>query len=207
VNRLRVCSITVGPFAANCYLLVGRESLVVIDPGAEPDRIRHHIHSCGLPPVAYLLTHGHADHISALPDLLAQIPAPVFLSPEDAGWAFSTANAIPPWYEPPLLCGAEVRDITKERLPDEWSSIRILPTPGHTPGSICILSEGTVFSGDTLFAGGVGRTDLPGGDPEKLQESLRRLAELDPDTRVLPGHGPPTTIGREILTGVLRCAR
>jgi len=69
------------------------------------------------------------------------------------------------------------------------------------------LSEGTVFSGDTLFAGGVGRTDLPGGDPEKLQESLRRLAELDPDTRVLPGHGPPTTIGREILTGVLRCAR
>lgn len=207
MNPLRVVSLAVGPFAANCYLLVGRRSLLVIDPGGEPDRIRHQIHSLGLPPAAYLLTHGHPDHIGALPDLLTHLPAPVLLSPQDADWAFSAANAIPPWYEPPRRCEARIRDIGRERLPGEWCTIRILPTPGHTPGSICIWLKGALFSGDTLFAGGVGRTDLPRGDPAKLQESLRRLAELDPNTRVWPGHGPPTTIGREILAGVLRQAR
>lgn len=199
MSELEVQVLVVGPFAANCYLVANPDSgsLLVVDPGAEPEKILHHVENVALPVTGYLLTHGHADHISALPELLQAHPAPVFIHPRDATWAFSPANRIDPWYPPVHITPAARKDCTSS-LPRGWEFLRVLPTPGHSPGSVCYLARHILFSGDTLFQGSVGRTDLPGGDPILMQQSLYHLAKLDSDIRVLPGHGPETTIGEEL---------
>jgi len=205
MRGLEIETIPVGPFAANCYLVTftGSESIAVVDPGAEPARLLEHIRRRRRPVAAYLLTHGHVDHLSALPELLRHYPAPAFLHPEDAAWACRPGNRIDPWYPPVRLDPETLEPWDPARLPEEWSFIRILHTPGHSPGSVCLLAGEVLFSGDTLFQGSVGRTDLPHGDARRLEESLRRLAALDPEILVLPGHGPATTIARERESGFL----
>ena len=198
---MRIETLVVGPYQVNCYVLsTDSDEAVVIDPGADADDILDYLRDEQLKPAAYLLTHGHADHISALGKMLATHAAPVLIHSEDQHWAFIERNQIPPFYAGLHPAPATLRTITDgEELLLAGIKFKVIATPGHTPGGVCFYSPDakTLFSGDTLFQGTVGRTDLPGGDGRILAQSLKKLAVLPVDTMVLPGHGPETTIGEE----------
>lgn len=201
---MRIHTLEVGAFMANCHLVwEDPAAVLVVDPGAEAARIAEALRVRQLRPAAVLLTHGHADHISALPGLLAEWPCPVYLSPLDAAWCFTDANEFPP-YDPPRKAPDSLRPADEaSALEAGGLSVETLPTPGHSPGSVCYRMrsaadpEGALFTGDTLFAGSIGRTDFEGGDMRAMGASLRRLAGLPETLAVHPGHGPATTIGRE----------
>ncbi len=203
---MKVHTLVVGAFEVNCYVVEGaRNEAVVIDPGADADRVRELLEAEGLRVSAYLLTHGHIDHLSALPALHAAHPAPVALHAADAAWAFKASNALPPFYTALSDAPPVTIDLAAEtELLLAGLALRVLPTPGHTPGGVCLLApdENALFTGDTLFAGSVGRTDLPGGNGRTLTASLRHLAGLDETLCVYPGHGPATSIGREKATNM-----
>ena len=177
--------ITVGPFQANCYVLGCEKTRegVVIDPGDEAFRIVREISRQGLTIGHILLTHGHMDHTGAAAELKRITGAPVRAHPLDA-------SAAGPGIEKTLEDGLEI-PVGRYRL-------RVLHTPGHSPGGVCLAAPGAVFTGDTLFAGSVGRTDFPGGSHDLLVRGVReKLFPLGDSTRVYPGHGPATNIGRE----------
>ena len=195
-----------GPLAENCYLLWREKSAWIIDPGADPEEILSELDARGLTPVSILLTHGHFDHLGALDALLKRYPAlPVVLRSEEQDWCFThPVNQYPPFYfhqQRPATLVSPGETYTCGGL-----TARLIPTPGHTPGGQCILIEDNVpaplcFTGDTLFAGSIGRTDLPGGSFAQLNASLRALAaKLSPETTLLPGHGPASTLERELRT-------
>jgi hydroxyacylglutathione hydrolase len=201
---MKIRTLAVGNFAANCFILSGEENhALVIDPGDDPDQIERVIRDNRLVVAAYLITHGHMDHISALADMERRFPAPIGIHPADAKWAFGGANQMPPWYETPERPGDLQRSFADNQ---EWTDFgmhyRVLATPGHSPGCVCFYfpTEKVIFTGDTLFAGSVGRTDFPGGDDHALNQALRRLTQLPDDTAVFAGHGPQTTIGQEKKT-------
>lgn len=199
---MRIETRVTGFIEENCYFVAhpaSRET-VVIDPGDDAPRLLARLRELGGIVVAYLLTHGHVDHLSALADLCSVFPAPIHVHPRDAAWCFSEKNALPGLYSAPAMPQSPIVSAPEgavfEIAGARWS---VIETPGHTPGGICWLLEDdrALFSGDTLFRGSVGRTDLPGGDPRDLTRSLRKLAALDGDWTVYPGHGDPTTIGHE----------
>ena len=187
----------IGPYEANCSILWEDPAQAwVVDPGADGGAILGFLEKKGLGVGAVVLTHGHFDHVSAVNEVLAKYAVPVHLHAEDAAWAFSPLNAMPP-YRPtrrPATLETEKRD--GELLSCGGLTARLIHTPGHTPGGWCLHFEGEklLVAGDTLFAGSVWRTDLPGGSWDQLEASLRRLAALPDDTRVICGHGPMTTI-------------
>ena len=197
--------IVTGPFQENCFL-VWKDSLraLVIDPGHDTDVILDTLDVHGLEVAAYICTHGHADHISALAEMHDRRPAPIAIHSEDLAWAFGPRNQVEPYYPPPKEPQA-AQYLPLER-PDNWhfgdTSFQCIETPGHTPGSCCLLfpEDGILIAGDTLFRGSCGRTDLPGGNPTHLKESLDKLKQLPDEIRVFPGHGPDTTIGIERRT-------
>ena len=206
-----------GPFQANCFILADKATrqAAVIDPGDEPEKILRAAR--GLEVKVILLTHGHLDHVSGARRLKEETGAPLLIHAADRelyeGLRDQYAAApgmfglsLGPGHDPlppdgTLEDGQEVA-FGPRRL-------RVLHTPGHTPGCCCLLGEGILFSGDTLFFDGVGRTDLAGGDEKKLRASLQhRLMVLPSETRVFPGHGPFTTIEREKKTNpFMRAAR
>jgi len=197
--------LTVGEFEVNCVVLwVDPAQAWVVDPGADVDRIRDVLRKHKLQVAQIVCTHGHIDHVSALDDLLATNPAPVWMHADDAKWAFSPVNRLPPAY-PQAPC---LPTLLQTKLTDGGTlagggiEARTIFTPGHTSGCICLYleQEKLLLTGDTLFAGSVGRTDLPGGDWRRLKRSLVKLTVLPDDTRVIPGHGPLTTIGDERRT-------
>ena len=201
---MKIHTIVVGAFEVNCYLVAdGDGACVVIDPGADAQDIAAALRKHHLTVAAYLLTHGHIDHVSGLAALCKEIPAPAAMHPRDAVWAFTRANQMLPFYpmagEPPAVA---------RQLADgqEWTdgtlSYRVIETPGHSPGGVCFYfaHEKVLFTGDTLFADSVGRTDLPGGSNRVLTQSLRKLTALPDDVAVYPGHGSATTIGAEKAT-------
>ena len=201
---MNIRTLAVGDFEANCYLVSDPDGhTLVIDPGSEPDQIVRLLRNDGLSVAAYLITHGHMDHISALAALEREFPAPVGIHPADAKWAFGGMNQMPPSYDIPTKPTNLKRALADNQ---EWTDFalhyRVLTTPGHTPGCVCFYfpEEKALFTGDTLFAGSVGRTDFPGGDDGLLTASLTRLAQLPNETAVFPGHGPQTTIGQEKRT-------
>lgn len=195
-----VDKLVVGPFASNCYI-VGSESNkegMIIDPGDEARRILNKVKDLKLDIKLIVLTHGHIDHTGALKEVKEATGAEVAIHGDDAkrlhdrlvAVAFGLSYPKPP---PPdrLLTDGESLDIGDFHF-------EVLHTPGHTPGGICLLGEGVVFSGDTLFNYGVGRADLPGGNYNQLMDSLQtKLMTLPDNTIVYPGHGPDTTIGAE----------
>ena len=203
-SGLHIETVVVGAFEVNCYLVSGDDrTALVIDPGGDPDRIAELLDERGWKVAAYLLTHGHIDHISALDTLLPKRPAPVAIHTADAEWAFSPRNSMPPYYSAPALSPSDLHRLAADQI---WTgaglSTRILATPGHSEGCVCfhVESADALFCGDTLFAGSVGRTDLPGGNPRTLAASLKRLSTLPPRTTLYPGHGPPSTLDHEART-------
>ncbi len=196
-------TIQVGTFEVNCSILSENGKAVVVDPGSEATRIRAELKKQNLDLAAVLLTHAHFDHIGAIPGLRRAFPSlPIFVSEADAKIIDHPFNQYPPDY-PPV---GEVKDLRDTRdLRDflasiGWSTtVEVIATPGHTPGGVCYLfSDNLLLSGDTLFCGSVGRTDFPGGDMQTLQASLEKLKTLPKETVVVPGHGPETTIAREL---------
>jgi glyoxylase-like metal-dependent hydrolase (beta-lactamase superfamily II) len=171
----------------------------VIDPGAEPDLIFPAIVESGLKPVVILNTHGHIDHVGANRDIKEKFGIPLWIHALDAPLLEKNEQ-----FELGFLLGAKASPPADRLLQDGESvefgrcRLAVIHTPGHTPGSVGFFGNGILFSGDTLFNGGVGRTDLPGGSTRDLEVSIReRVLTLPSETVVLPGHGPWTTIGDE----------
>ncbi|HMK44548.1 MAG TPA: MBL fold metallo-hydrolase [Dissulfurispiraceae bacterium] len=193
-------SVVVGPLQVNCYIVADKISkeAVVIDPGDEPELILDLIRKHGLSIRYILCTHGHFDHVGAVSDIKEVAHVPVLIHQEDLFLYEAASTAGTMW-------GFEVSPQPK---PDSYlkegdtirfgtSSLTVMHTPGHSPGSVCLFGDGQLISGDTLFAGSIGRSDLPGGNLGRLKESFRRLMALPEATGVLPGHGPSSSIGEE----------
>jgi len=195
-----VRSLVVGPLQVNCFV-VGDETsrkAIIVDPGDEPDRIMELLSKEQLVPEYVVCTHAHFDHVGAVPDIKRDTHAQIVIHRDEldiyhgardmaALWGYD----LEPLPEPDFFVG-EGDEI---RLGD--LRFEVLHTPGHSPGGLCLWGEGIVMTGDTLFAGAVGRTDFHGGDMGKLKQSFDRLMSLPPETEVLAGHGPNSTIGRE----------
>ncbi len=202
--------ITVGPYEVNCAVVWGElKQALIIDPGCNAADIQAVLQNNGLTAAAYLLTHGHADHISALAKLHAAHPAPIYLHPADQRWAFGETNQILPHYPAPRKPAADFPEFGKNELEfsKPWKiaglGFQTLETPGHTPGCVCywFKDDSVCFTGDTLFKGSCGRTDLPGGSARTLTASLKKLATtLPPETRIIAGHGGDSTMARELAT-------
>ena len=187
---LQVHALTLGAYQVNCYIIHDEKSpsCCVIDPGYEADTIVDKLSQLGLTLEAILLTHGHFDHVGAVRDLAADTGCQVWLCAEDLALPTNLTAG-------PLCYTNTYAEGTGLHL--AGLDISVLQTPGHTPGSVCLLAENTLFSGDTLFAGSCGRTDLPGGSWEQMQSSLKRLAGIEANLWVLPGHGESTTLDEE----------
>lgn len=182
-------SLTVGSIGTNCYILYDETTryAVVIDPSDDAELVEARIAALGLEVRAILLTHGHFDHGGDVSRLLAHRRVPVYCHAAD--------RTLPSWLTHGLVFTAPYAD--GDRLDFDGLCFTVLHTPGHTPGSVCLLCGNRLFAGDTLFAGSCGRTDLPGGSFEQMRTSLRRLAALEGDYEVYPGHGESTTLNAE----------
>lgn len=196
---MRIERLAVGHAQANAYLLSEGGRAVLVDPGAEPERLLGALAASGATLQAVWLTHADFDHVGGLAEVLAAHPAtPVFLHPAELPLLRGAAEQAAVWglsIDPPPTATRDLADGQVLRLAGREA--RCLFTPGHTPGHIAfhLLGERTVLSGDALFRGAIGRTDRPFGDSGLLLRSIReRLLSLPDDTRVLPGHGPETTV-------------
>lgn len=192
----------IGAFEANCVLVSDGNGLTLVtDPGADARKLDELLGKEKLTVAAYLLTHGHADHVSALYDLWTRRPAPVLIHPGDAEWAFTPLNELLPHYPSTRRPDGPVTEVADNAVFTFGQlTFRVIATPGHTPGCVCFYfeKEGVLLTGDTLFQDSVGRTDLPGGSSRMLAESLLKLAVLPAAIKVVPGHGDETTIGDEL---------
>ena len=201
---MKILSTPTGAIQANCYIVFNDDrNALVIDPGADAERITQIITDHNLNIIGYPLTHGHYDHIGALPALHAKWPAPIGLHAKDAAWAFTPINAMPPYYPaisetPPISRSYQ----DKQTFSDESFQYSIIFTPGHSPGGVCFYfeNEHILFGGDNIFKGSVGRVDLPGSHPPDMKTTLEKLMKLPDETIVYSGHGPETTIGAERRT-------
>ncbi len=193
-------TVPVGPVMANCHLILFPAEAVLIDPGGDPEHLLSVIGERNLRTV--LITHGHYDHIGALGVLKERFPdAAVMIHAAEKEFLRDPSLNLSGWFG----SGFSYATVPERLLDDgdeiampEANSLRVIHTPGHTPGGACFLWNGMLFSGDTLFFEGIGRCDLPGGDEATLLASIReKLFTLPDDTRVLPGHMNETTIAHE----------
>ena len=184
---MNIRKLTLGLYQTNIYILSNDTEAVVIDPGYEPDTILDALEGKALK--AILLTHGHFDHVGAVKELVAETGCDVYIHAAEA--------TMPPMVTAGPLYFTHTYDEGDTVSPIAGLELTVLHTPGHTPGSVCLLMGKEMFSGDTLFACSFGRTDLPGGDPRKMMESLRRLASLQGNFFIHPGHGGSTTLDAE----------
>jgi glyoxylase-like metal-dependent hydrolase (beta-lactamase superfamily II) len=197
-----VACVTVGILEENCYLYACPQTreAVIIDPGDEAEHILEMIQQQKLIPKYIINTHGHIDHICAIDEVSEIYPVPLAIHPADAPMYTDERNALIYGRSAPLV--KRKPDILLQegdQLTFGTLTLKVLHTPGHSPGSICLVSQShCVFSGDTLFQRGIGRTDLHGGDYAQIKQSIRtKLYTLEDDLVVFPGHGEPTTIAEE----------
>lgn len=198
-----VRSETVGPFQENCYLLADAQTrdAVLIDPGDEGARLITAVEEGGFTLRALWITHAHIDHVGGIAAVKRRWDVPVLLHPADRplydhateqGRHYGLRIEAPP---------APDRDLAEgDAVTVGGRSFNVMHVPGHAPGHVAFAGHGVVFGGDCLFAGSIGRTDLPLSDPAAMQQSLARLGALPPETVVYAGHGPTTTIGEETRT-------
>lgn len=189
----------VGIYGANCYIIGDEKTqkAVVVDPGGNGDDILKAIEENGMTVEYVMLTHGHGDHIGAVKDLMDAGAKLIAHKDEAEILKNKDLNLTSQMGENAIEVDANlyVSDDANLRLGD--LNFKFIHTPGHTPGGMCILIENVLFTGDTLFAGSIGRTDLYGGDYDVMMESLKKLAQMDGSLNVLPGHGPASTIENE----------
>ena len=186
----KIETLALGSYQTNCYIIYedDRNDCLVIDPGYSPEVVLNKAKSLGKTIAAVLLTHGHFDHVGGVKGIAQATGCPVFLCEEELSMP-SMFTAGPLYYTDPYADG--------QILSVAGLTLRVLHTPGHTPGSVCLLCGDAMFSGDTLFWGSCGRTDLPGGDWNTIRKSLLRLKNLDGDYTVYPGHGDATSLEAE----------
>ena len=192
---MEVKILPVGGLGTNCYLLEDAGRAALIDPGDEAGRILAQVEQDGVQVDYILLTHGHYDHTTAVPELAAALPqAKIYIHQSDANGAGSRLFPLAGQVEE-LLFYDEGDELTVGGV-----TVRVLHTPGHSLGSVVLQAENVLFTGDTLFAGSCGRTDLPGGSYNQIMASLKRLGELEGDFHVCPGHDRPSTLEQERQT-------
>ena len=186
---MQLLTITGGMLGTNCYMAWGEgDKCVLIDPGFEADPILDEVRSRGKQVEAILLTHGHFDHVGGVKAIATETGCKVYIHKLDMELPQRLTLGTVPYTD-----NYEEGDL----LQMAGLSIRVMHTPGHTPGGVCLLCEDVMFSGDTLFAGTCGRTDLPGSSYKDMWASLARLANLEGDYKVLPGHGESSTLDME----------
>ncbi len=201
--RVGVYTITVGPLQENCYVVadLSTKQAVVVDPGYEGSRILREVESLQLKPCAIWLTHGHVDHVGAISELLSAQSLPVYMHPADVPLYERAAESGRlygmPFEQPPL----PDRDLADgDELLCGEIPFKVVHVPGHSPGQVAFIGNGVCLSGDLLFAGSIGRTDLPLSDPRAMQRSLLRIASYPESLVVYPGHGEATTLASEKAT-------
>lgn len=202
---MKIERLVVGQLQTNCYLISCPKTgeTVIIDPGDDGDFIIRRIGDLGFKPKMILATHGHFDHVLAVAELKLAFNIPFLIHKKDlfllkrmreTAEYFLGYDACPEAGKGPkvdrYLKEGDIIKLGKEKL-------KVIETPGHTPGGVCFLGDGAFFSGDTLFCQSVGRTDFSYGSQEDLTRSLQKLFKLSPETKVYPGHGPETTIANE----------
>ncbi len=193
---MTIHTLTLGDYQVNCYIVAKDSRCVLIDPGYEPEKILKKVAQLGLSVDAILLTHGHFDHVGAVEEIVRATGCALWMSEGD--WS-QFPSPITAYFYPLANC-----DFTEvhfcevgERIAAAGLEFGALATPGHTWGSMCFSCGDALFTGDTLFAGSMGRTDLPGGDAKTMAKSLQRLKKLERDFTVYPGHGPASTLAWE----------
>ena len=197
---MKIDNIVVGALQVNCFIVYDEDShdAIVVDPGAEAEKIIRLIEDRKLKVSRIVCTHAHFDHVGAVTKLKEKTGAAVMLHKGDSDiymradkqgalWGFQIEQ--PPAPDMYLLEGDEIA-VGK-------FSLKVLHTPGHSPGGISLYGEGVILTGDTIFAGSVGRTDFPGGSAKELKRSFARIIALPPETRIFSGHGPSTTVKYE----------
>lgn len=195
-------TLVVGQLQTNCYLLKSGGEAIIVDPGDEPARILRFVMDINVTPTRIVATHTHFDHVLGVDGVRKAAKVPFLIHPEDLSMLQSMQSRVRQFMgfevSPPPKVDGYLKDGESLQVGEE--KIRVLHTPGHSPGSISLSGDGYVLTGDALFNQSIGRTDLPGGDLKTLMHSIReRLFKLDDDTIVYPGHGPETRIGDEKL--------
>ena len=201
---MHIETLVVGPLATNCYVVSsdtthdGAEA-IIIDPGGSPEKIKAYIERSGVTPILIVLTHGHSDHMAAAAGLATKYGIDVAMHGDDFDTLEMSVADAPMWGLGNLENVPVARKLSAgDTIEFGGERGKVLHTQGHTKGGICLLFDGVVFVGDTLFALSIGRTDFFGGDMETILDSIRReLFTLPEDTVVYTGHGPATTIGEE----------
>lgn len=205
-------TVPLGPLQSNMYLLTGPSGVYVVDPSVSPEQTEEY---CSLPGLskgechvkALLLTHGHHDHIKYVSEWQDAYPtAKVFFSSNDRdllcngymNCSYMEGFQVVYNFKYTNIAGMYGQNLIK----DDETEIKVFETPGHTSGSVCFLvklcGEELLFTGDTVFCGSVGRTDMPGGSSREMADSVRRISKFDPGLKIYPGHGPSSTVGDEI---------
>ena len=197
---MQIHTLVVGMMEDNCYIVEQAGACAVIDPGEEPQRLISFLEDNGLTPTHILLTHGHFDHIGGVNPLRERFGCQLAVGKGDAPMLADPQQNMGTMTGKPL----DLYRMTPDLLLEEGETVQVGPlafqvleTPGHTPGGVTYLCGDTLFTGDTLFRGSVGRTDFPGGSPAALMHAVKRLAALEGDYQVLPGHGPASRLSWE----------
>lgn len=197
---MEIKRIVVGVYAVNCYIAYNEEKKgFIVDPGGSSEDIIKFLEDENITPEFIILTHGHGDHIGAIKDLKDKYELPVYASEKEEELlgdnVMNLSSSIPPFKACEFKADRLLKD--EEKLDFHGVELKIMETPGHTAGSICIFMEDVIFSGDTLFKSSVGRSDLATGSPFDMADSMKKLKKVEGEYRVLSGHGAETTLETE----------